>query len=79
MFFTTQVGRVIRQFLRSKKSKIALRHWELGIEWESIKYNKDRRKRAAEIEFQMTANEKKYPDLVFCEHYPYNEKYMWRK
>ena len=79
MSFIVQFGRVIRQFFRSKKSKMALRHWEIGMEWEAIKYNQDRRERASEIQIQMAANEEEYPGLVFCEHYPYTEKYMWRK
>jgi len=78
MSFIMKIGRFICQFFSSKKSKMALRHWEMGMELESIKYNKDWRDRAAEIDVQMAANEKEYPNLVFLEHYPYNEKYMWR-
>jgi hypothetical protein len=63
--------------LFSNKSKIARQHYDLGIEFETIKYDPDRRERCKEIEDQMKRNEERYPNLMFSEVYPYNESYMW--
>ena len=61
------------------KSAIARQHYNDGMEFEMIKYDHQKATRAKFLEKSMALREKQNKGLIFVEHSPYTERYMWSK